>query len=261
MVSAVTACSGFASFRCSAAPSQLLARDERCVRLERVAAAAGHAQRFDQAEVRLFIEWQRRGPSLCPRGGAGPVARKLRVADELPHRRAELCVERDALVLDPAPKPVAADVLRALEEVATPTSPGFLNATGGHVALERHDVELHGIVVEPNRVAVDVDAVAESLLELQERLSEGLPRAILPTLTPEEGGELRARDGARRSSREIAQERERFAAKGTSIAIASLAQPSQCSYVQHGRFGKNSRTNVSDVVVSASGMAATHARP
>ena len=133
-------------------------------------------------------------------------------------------MERRSLVLDPSKESVAADVLRSLEEIAGPSLSGFLHPPRGQVALEGHDVELHRVAQKTHGVGIDVDLVTEHLLELQQRLSKRLARTLLATLTPEESRQLRARDGARRPARQVAQERKRLSAQGAASPVARLAQ-------------------------------------
>src|SRR4029453_14605665 len=117
-------------------------RHERRVGLEGVAIPPAHSKRLDEAQMGRLLERQRGRPSLCPRGGARPVTRELRVADQLLHGRAKLSVQRRALVVDPPADPVAAYVPRSLEKVPAPATNRFLHAAIRQVALEGHDVEI-----------------------------------------------------------------------------------------------------------------------
>ena len=123
-------------------------------------------------QMRDLLERHSLRPPLCPHGSGRPVARELRVPDQLLHRSAELAVERRPLVLDPAAESLAAYVLRALEEVSAPARHGFLHAPVRQVALERYDVEADHTGGDPHRVRIDVNLVREHLLELQQRLAE-----------------------------------------------------------------------------------------
>ena len=126
-----------------------------------------HLERFDQPEVSGLIESQRGRPPLGDCDRLGPVASDLGVSYQALHRAAQMTVQPDPFVLDPSAEPIAADVLRAIEEVALPAVYGAPKLAGRDISLEGGDVQFHGVGNQTNGFGVDLDPLRDRLLELE----------------------------------------------------------------------------------------------
>ncbi len=94
-----------------------------------------------------------------------------------------------------------------------------------HVPLEVRDVQLHRVRCKPDGIDVDVDSIAERVLQLNERLPERLPRALLTPFPPEARGQLGPGDRVGGSTRDVTQEGERLPPQVRRLTARILREP------------------------------------
>jgi hypothetical protein len=119
-----------------------------------------------------------------------------------------------SLRLQPEPKILSAKVVRIAQELAPPRRHRLRPTPRRHVAFERGDVELESAGGEADLVLVGVEPGANDPPQLEQHLTERLPRFCGISLTPEQIGQLSPADGSRRPSSQVGQQRQPYAGAG-----------------------------------------------